>query len=163
MVLSDGVGNSGAESILNQIRQHVDKGVTLTTVGFGMSNYNDILMEQLANDGDGAYYYVDALSEAQRIFVEDLTGTLQVIAKDAKVQVDFNPETVNRYRLLGYENRDEADEDFRDNAVDAGEIGAGHSVTALYEQKLREGAEGSLGTVYMRYEDVGLNEVAEIN
>ena len=166
MVLSDGVGNvgnSGAESILNQIREHVDKGVTLTTVGFGMGNYNDILMEQLANDGDGAYYYVDSLSEAQRIFVEDLSGTLQVIAKDAKVQVDFNPETVSRYRLLGYENRDVAYEDFRDNAVDAGEIGAGHSVTALYELKLREGAEGSLGTVYMRYEDVGLNEVAEIN
>ena len=128
-----------------------------------MGNYNDILMEQLANDGDGAYYYVDSLSEAQRIFVEDLSGTLQVIAKDAKVQVDFNPETVSRYRMLGYENRDVADEDFRDDAVDAGEIGAGHSVTALYELKLREGAEGSLGTVYMRYEDVGLNEVAEIN
>ena len=166
MVLSDGVGNvgnTGSDSILNQIRDYVDQGVTLTTVGFGMGNYNDILMEQLANDGDGAYYYVDTLSEAQRIFVDDLTGTLQYIAKDAKVQVDFNPETVSRYRLLGYENRDVADEDFRNDAVDAGEIGAGHSVTALYELKLREGAEGTLGTVYMRYEDVGLNEVIEIN
>ena len=164
MVLSDGVGNvgnTGSDSILNQ--DYVDQGVTLTTVGFGMGNYNDILMEQLANDGDGAYYYVDTLSEAQRIFVDDLTGTLQFIAKDAKVQVDFNPETVSRYRLLGYENRDVADEDFRNDAVDAGEIGAGHSVTALYELKLREGAEGKLGTVYMRYEDVGLNEVIEIN
>ena len=166
MVLSDGVGNvgnTGSDSILNQIQDYVDQGVTLTTVGFGMGNYNDILMEQLANDGDGAYYYVDTLSEAQRIFVDDLTGTLQFIAKDAKVQVDFNPETVSRYRLLGYENRDVADEDFRNDAVDAGEIGAGHSVTALYELKLREGAEGKLGTVYMRYEDVGLNEVIEIN
>ena len=166
MVLSDGVGNvgnTGSDSILNQIRDYVDQGVTLTTVGFGMGNYNDILMEQLANDGDGAYYYVDTLSEAQRIFVDDLTGTLQFIAKDAKVQVDFNPETVSRYRLLGYENRDVADEDFRNDAVDAGEIGAGHSVTALYELKLREGAEGKLGTVYMRYEDVGLNEIIEIN
>ena len=166
MVLSDGVGNvgnTGSDSILNQIRDYVDQGVTLTTVGFGMGNYNDILMEQLANDGDGAYYYVDTLSEAQRIFVDDLTGTLQFIAKDAKVQVDFNSETVSRYRLLGYENRDVADEDFRNDAVDAGEIGAGHSVTALYELKLREGAEGKLGTVYMRYEDVGLNEVIEIN
>ena len=166
MVLSDGVGNvgnTGHESILRQVQEYVDRGVTLTTVGFGMGNYNDILMEQLANDGDGAYYYVDTLSEARRIFVEDLTGTLQVIARDAKVQVEFNPEVVSRYRLLGYENRDVADEDFRDDTVDAGEIGAGHSVTALYELKLREGAEGVIGTVYMRYEDVGFNEVVEIN
>ncbi len=166
MVLSDGVGNvgnTGADSILRQVQDYVDQGVTLTTVGFGMGNYNDILMEQLANDGDGAYYYVDTLTEARRIFVEDLTGTLQVIARDAKVQVEFNPEVVSRYRLLGYENRDVADEDFRDDEVDAGEIGAGHSVTALYELKLREGAEGVIGTVYMRYEDVGLNEVVEIN
>ncbi len=166
MVLSDGVGNvgnTGPDSILNQVRQYVDEGVTLTTVGFGMGNYNDILMEQLANDGDGAYYYVDTLSEARRIFVDDLTGTLQYIARDAKVQVDFNPETVSRYRLLGYENRDVADEDFRDDTVDAGEIGAGHSVTALYELKLREGADGTLGTVYMRYEDANLDEVKEIS
>ena len=166
MVLSDGVGNvgnTGSDSILGQVRDYVEQGVTLTTVGFGMGNYNDILMEQLANDGDGAYYYVDTLSEARRIFVDDLTGTLQTIAKDAKVQVDFNPETVSRYRLLGYENRDVADDDFRDDTVDAGEIGAGHSVTALYELKLREGAQGTLGTVYMRYEDVDLEEVVEIS
>lgn len=166
MVLSDGVGNvgnTGHESMLRQVQHYVDQGVTLTTVGFGMGNYNDILMEQLANDGDGAYYYVDTLSEARRIFVDDLTGTLQVIAKDAKVQVEFNPEVVSRYRLLGYENRDVADDDFRDDTVDAGEIGAGHSVTALYELKLREDAEGVIGTVHMRYEDVGLNEVVEIS
>ena len=103
IVLSDGVGNvgnTGSESILRQVQDHVDKGVTLTTVGFGMGNYNDVLMEQLANDGDGAYYYVDDLSEARKIFVEDLTGTLQVIAKDAKIQVDFNPTVVSRFRLL---------------------------------------------------------------
>ena len=166
MVLSDGVGNvgnTGPDSILRQVQDYVDQGVTLTTVGFGMGNYNDILMEQLANDGDGAYYYVDTLSEARRIFVDDLTGTLQVIARDAKVQVEFNPEVVSRYRLLGYENRAVADDDFRNDAVDAGEIGAGHSVTALYELKLREDTEGVIGTVYMRYEDVGLNEVVEIN
>ena len=166
MVLSDGVGNvgnTGPQSILGQIREYVDQGVTLTTVGFGMGNYNDVLMERLANDGDGAYYYVDTLSEARRLFVDDLTGTLQFIARDAKVQVEFNPETVSRYRLLGYENRDVADEDFRDDAVDAGEIGAGHSVTALYELKLREGAEGILGTVHMRYEDAAFNDVVEIS
>ena len=166
IVLSDGVGNvgnTGPDSILNQIRDYVDRGVTLTTVGFGMGNYNDILMEQLANDGDGAYHYVDTIAEARRIFVDDLTGTLQTIAKDAKVQVDFNPETVTRYRLLGYENRDLADQDFRNDQVDAGEIGAGHSVTALYELKLRDDVQGRLGTAYLRYEDPGLNQVVEIS
>ena len=76
-------------------------------------NYNDVLMERLANDGDGNYYYVDTLSEAQRVFVENLTGTLQVIAKAAKAQVHYNPEVMSHYRLIGYENRDVADEDFR--------------------------------------------------
>ena len=84
-----------------------------------MANYNDILMEQLANDGNGAYHYVDTLEQAHSIFVEDLAGTLQVIAKDTKIQVEFNPEVVSRYRLLGYENRRVVDEDFRDNTVEA--------------------------------------------
>ncbi len=166
IVLSDGVGNvgdTGASSILQQVQEHVDQGVTLTTVGFGMGNYNDVLMEQLANDGDGSYHYVDELSEARRIFVEDLTGTLQVIAKDAKVQVDFNPEVVSRYRLLGYENRRIADEQFRDDTVDAGEIGADHSVTALYELKLHDDADGTLGTVFVRYQDPDSSEVLEIS
>ncbi len=166
IVLSDGVGNvgdTGSDSILRQVQDYVDQGVTLTTVGFGMGNYNDILMEQLANDGDGAYYYVDDLSEARRIFVENLTGTLQTIAKDAKVQVEFDPEVVSRYRLLGYENRRVEDEQFRDDTVDAGEIGAGHSVTALYEIKLHDDAEGALGTVYVRYQDPDSGEVVELN
>ena len=165
MLLSDGVGNvgrTGADSILGQIRSHVDRGVTLTTVGFGMGNYNDILMERLANDGDGTYHYVDSLTAARRVFVDNLVGTLQHIAKDAKVQVDFNPEVVRSYRLLGYENRDVADEDFRNDAVDAGEVGAGHSVTALYEVKLHDGADGSLGTVFLRYEDPDSGEVTEL-
>ena len=171
IVLSDGVGNvgdTGSESILRQVQEHVDRGVTLTTVGFGMGNYNDVLMEQLANDGDGTYHYVDELPEARRIFVEDLTGTLQVIARDAKVQVDFNPEVVSRYRLLGYENRRVADEQFRDDTVDAGEIGADHSVTALYELKLHDNADGDdadgiLGTVFVRYQDPDSSEVLEIS
>ena len=165
LLLSDGVGNvgrTGAESILEQIREHVDVGVTLTTIGFGMGNYNDILMEQLANDGDGAYHYVDSLTEARRVFVDNLVGTLQNIAKDTKVQVDFDPEVVRSYRLLGYENRDVEDEDFRDDTVDAGEVGAGHSVTALYEIKLHEGADGALATVYVRYEDPDSGDVSEI-
>ena len=166
ILLSDGVANvgrTGSDSILELIRAFVEEGVTLSTVGFGMGNYNDILMEQLANDGNGNYSYVDTLSEARRIFVENLTGTLQVIASDAKVQVDFNPEVVSRYRLLGYENRRVADQDFRNDTVDAGEVGAGHSVTALYELKLHEASEGLVGTVYVRYQDPDSYEITEIS
>ena len=144
ILCSDGVANvgqTGSDAILKEIRTYVKEGVTLTTVGFGMGNYNDVLMEQLANKGNGNYTYVDTLDEARRVFVEDLTSTLQVIAKDAKIQVEFNPETVSRFRLLGYENRRLAHEDFRNDTVDAGEVGAGHSVTALYEIKLHEDAD----------------------
>ena len=166
MLLSDGVANvgrTGPGSILETIRNYVDQGVTLSTIGFGMGNFNDILMEQLANNGDGNYAYVDTINEARRIFVENLTGTLQVIAKDAKIQVDFNPAVVSRYRLLGYENRRVADQDFRNDEVDAGEIGANHSVTALYEIKLHENAEGPIGTIYVRHEDPDTGLVTEVS
>ena len=166
ILCSDGVANvgqTGSDAILKEIRTYVKEGVTLTTVGFGMGNYNDILMEQLANNGNGSYAYVDTLNEAKRVFVENLTGTLQVIAKDAKIQVEFNPETVSRFRLLGYENRRLAHEDFRDDTVDAGEVGAGHSVTALYEIKLHENADGKLATVSIRHEDPDTGHVTEVN
>ena len=120
-------------------------------------------MEQLANHGDGHYAYVDTLDEAGKLFVEDLTSTLQVIALDAKVQVDFNPEVVGRYRLLGYENRAVADEQFRNDAVDAGEIGAGHTVTAIYAVQLYPAAQGRLATVQLRWEDPVTHQVTEIN
>ena len=168
ILLSDGVanvGDTGPDSILKSVRDYVDEGVTLTTVGFGMGNYNDILMERLANDGDGTYHYVDTAEEARRLFVQNLVGTLQNIAKDAKTQVVFDEETVRSYRLLGYENRDVADEDFRNDAVDAGEIGAGHSVTALYELKLQEDApsDGKIATIHMRWADPDNGEVTEIS
>ena len=166
ILCSDGVANvgeTGPDAILKKIRSHVEEGITLTTVGFGMGNYNDVLMEQLANKGNGSYAYVDTLSEAKRIFVENLTRTLQVIAKDAKVQVKFNPEVVSRFRLLGYENRRLDHEDFRDDDADGGEIGSGHSVTALYEIKLHEGATGQLATVFIRHEDPDTHRVLEIN
>ena len=166
ILCSDGVANvgqTGSDAILKEIRTYVKDGVTLTTVGFGMGNYNDILMEKLANNGNGSYAYVDTLNEAKRIFVENLTGTLQIIAKDAKIQVEFNPETVSRFRLLGYENRRLAHEDFRDDTVDAGEVGAGHSVTALYEIKLHENAEGKLATVSIRHENPDIGNVTEVN
>ncbi|HZG75203.1 MAG TPA: von Willebrand factor type A domain-containing protein, partial [Paenibacillus sp.] len=140
ILLSDGVANVGetsAEGILESVDEYANtKNITLTTVGFGMGNYNDVLMEQLADQGDGVYAYVDSFTEARRLFVENVAGTLQTVAKDAKIQVEFDPKHVDRYRLLGYENRDIRDEDFRDDETDAGEVGAGHTVTALYEVKL---------------------------
>jgi Ca-activated chloride channel family protein len=119
-------------------------------------------MEQLADDGNGNYAYVDTLEAARRIFVENLTGTLQVIAKDAKIQVDFNPAVVGAYRLLGYENRDIADRDFRNDRVDAGEVGAGHSVTALYEIVPTGQGQGTALTVQVRYADPASGEVHEL-
>jgi Ca-activated chloride channel homolog len=166
ILCSDGVANMGqteSDAILDEIRGYVQEGVLMTTIGFGMDNYNDTLMEQLANDGNGFYAYVDDINEAERLFIDDLTSTLQTIALDAKVQVDFNPDVVMRYRLVGYENRAVADDDFRDNTVDAGEIGAGHTVTALYEVKLYPEAHGRIATVNMRWEDPDTHQVTEIS
>lgn len=163
ILCSDGVANVGAasaKSLLQSVQDYARKGITLQTVGFGMGDYNDTLMEQLADKGDGRYAYVDSFTEARRLFAEELVGTVQTIARDAKVQVDFDPARVERYRLIGYENRDVKDSDFRNDSVDAGEIGAGHSVTALYEVKLRSG-EGSFGEVRLRYTDAALNKVVE--
>lgn len=165
ILCSDGVaniGNTGAGSIWKTIEARASEGITLTTVGFGMGNYNDVLMEQLADNGNGHYTYVDTLNEAERIFVDNLTSTLQVIAMDAKVQVDFNPAVVSRYRLVGFENRAIADDDFRDDSVDAGEVGAGHSVTALYEIKLYPNTAGEVATVYLRWQDPDTRQVTEL-
>lgn len=167
IVLSDGVANvsaTGPDEILDMVRKGTEGGITLSTIGFGMGNYNDVLMEQLANDGNGNYFYVDNIREARRVFVHNMTGTLQVIGYDAKVQVDFNPEVTDRYRLIGYENRAIADEDFRDDTVDAGEVGAGHSITALYELALEdEDVTGVVATVYIRYQDAETREVVELS
>jgi Ca-activated chloride channel family protein len=165
ILCSDGVANvgrTGPKSILQIIEQHVKRGITLTTVGFGMGNYNDVLMEQLGDKGNGHYAYVDSLDEAKRVFVENLTGTLQVVARDVKVQVEFNKDVVRSYRLLGYENRDVADEDFRNDVVDGGEVGAGHSATALYELKLWPEKAGKLATVRVRFRDPDSGEVSEV-
>jgi Ca-activated chloride channel family protein len=166
ILCSDGVanvGNTEAEVILAEIRGHVEEGVTMTTIGFGMDNYNDTLMEQLADNGNGFYAYVDDMRESRRLFIDNLTSTIQTIAMDAKIQVDFNPEVVMRYRLVGFENRAVADDQFRDNSVDAGEIGAGHSVTALYEVKLFPEAYGTIASVFMRWEDPDSRSVTELS
>jgi Ca-activated chloride channel homolog len=155
VLCSDGVANNGitdADAIFAEIKGEADRGITITTVGFGMGNYNDVLMERLAHVGNGNYAYVDRLEEAHRIFVRELGGTLEVIAKDVKIQVEFDPEAVVRYRLLGFESRALAKEEFADDRVDAGEIGAGHAVTALYEVKMRR-PTASIGSLRIRYKE----------
>jgi Ca-activated chloride channel family protein len=156
ILCSDGVANvgqTGPDEIFKTIKGKADKGITLSALGFGMGNYNDVLMEQLGDKGNGYYAYIDTLDEAQKLFGENLTGALQVIARDVKIQVEFNPSVVRSYRLIGYENRDVADVDFRNDKVDGGEIGAGHSTTALYELKLWPNAAGTAATVFVRYKD----------
>ena len=158
VLASDGVANVGLtdpESILGAIERDAQAGIELVSVGVGMGNYNDTLLEQLADKGDGFYAYVNVLDEARRLFEEDLTGTLQTVALDAKAQVEFDRDIVAAYRLVGYENRDIADNAFVDPNVEAGAIGAGHAVTALYALRLREdvGPQDVLGTVRLRWTD----------
>jgi Ca-activated chloride channel homolog len=141
IVLSDGDANVGPTShaeILALIAAHAREGISLSTIGFGMGNYKDETMEQLADKGDGNNFYIDSVEQAKRVFQEQLGSTLEIVAKDVKLQVEFDPLMVARYRLLGYENRDVADRDFRNDQVDAGEVGAGHQVTAMYEVELTE-------------------------
>jgi len=157
IVLSDGDANVGShthDEILKIIAGRVKEGVTLSTIGFGVGNYHDQTMEQLANKGNGNNFYIDSVDAAKKVFQEQIGATLEVVAKDAKFQVDFDPKLVSRYRLVGYENRDVADTDFRNDQVDAGEIGAGHQVTAMYEVELTaEGKQSGapLGGVRIRH------------
>jgi len=136
LLATDGDFNVGVSDFDSLKQMAVDKrktGVSLTTLGFGVDNYNEHLMEQLADAGDGNYAYIDNLREARKVLVDQLGSTLDVVAKNVKLQVEFNPAQVSEYRLLGYENRALKREDFSNDKVDAGEIGAGHTVTALYE------------------------------
>ena len=137
------VGTVDIEALKNLVETQRRSGITLTTLGFGTGNYNDQLMEQLADVGNGNYAYIDTLREANKVLVEQMNATLLTIAKDVKIQVEFNPAVVEEYRLIGYENRVLRREDFNNDAVDAGDIGAGHTVTALYEIALK----GSGGTL----------------
>jgi Ca-activated chloride channel family protein len=164
IVLTDGDANLGrfrnADEMLENVQGFVQEGVTLSTIGFGMGNYRDDLMERLANKGNGNCFYIDSDKEARRVFVEQLAGVLEVIAKDVKVQVEFDKTAVRGYRLVGYENRAIADKDFRNDKVDAGEMGAGHTVTALYELELT--GEGSkVATVRVRAKTPSGTEAAE--
>jgi Ca-activated chloride channel family protein len=125
------VGISDRSSLIKLIEKEARTGVFLTALGFGMGNLKDSQLEQLADNGN--YAYIDSIREARKVLVEEAGGTLVTIAKDVKIQVEFNPAEVASYRLIGYENRALRDEDFNDDTKDAGEIGAGHTVTALYE------------------------------
>jgi len=159
VLASDGVanvGDTGPGSITEKIAEEGADGIHLVTVGYGMGNYNDHLMEQLADLGDGFYAYVDTFAEAERLFGTDLTTTLTPVAAEARAQVSFDPDLVTSYRLVGYDNRAIADEDFGDLSVDAGELGAGHRATALYEVRLAEGvAPGTpIGTAAVRWRGV---------
>lgn len=127
------IGVSSTSELVRLIEEKREKGIFLTTLGFGMGNYKDDRMEQLADKGNGNYYYIDSLLEAKKVFISEMGGTLFTIAKDVKIQVEFNPAKVKAYRLIGYENRMLKKEDFDDDTKDAGELGAGHTVTALYE------------------------------
>ncbi|MFK8048972.1 MAG: von Willebrand factor type A domain-containing protein [Halioglobus sp.] len=153
IIASDGdmnVGTVNLESLKDLIERKRKSGVALTTLGFGSGNYNYALMEQLADVGDGNAAYIDSLKEAQKVLVNEMQSTLLTIASDVKIQVEFNPEQVSEYRLIGYENRILNREDFTNDKVDAGDIGAGHTVTALYEIVLRQDNEGRIPA--LRYE-----------
>lgn len=136
LLLTDGdfnVGVSDFETLKGMVAQKRKSGISLSTFGFGTGNYNEQLMEQLADAGDGNYSYIDNKNEARKVLHRQLSSTLATIAQDVKLQVEFNPATVKEYRLVGYENRMLNNEDFNNDKVDAGDIGAGHSVTAIYE------------------------------
>jgi Ca-activated chloride channel family protein len=157
VLLSDALANVGhttADPILRQVREQAGKGIALLGVGVG-SQYGDALMERLADAGDGFAVYVSEPEQARQVFVEQLPATIEVRALDAKAQVRFDPEVVESYRLIGYTDRAVADGDFTDDTVDGGEVGPGHTVTALYDIRLRPGAEGPLGTVEVHWVDPG--------
>ncbi|MFA3790197.1 von Willebrand factor type A domain-containing protein [Aliiglaciecola sp. SL4] len=135
------VGRVNHQQLIELVEQQKEQGIELTTLGFGQGNYNDHLMEQLADKGNGNYAYIDTLQEARKVLVEELNATLQSVARDVKIQVEFNPNAVAEYRLIGYENRRLNNEDFNNDKVDAGEIGDGHTVTAFYEVVLQDGAK----------------------
>lgn len=156
VLISDALANDGdtdPDSILDRIdtarREH---GITLFGVGVG-SDYGDALMERLADKGDGHTVYVSGADDAEKVFCEQLPQNIDLTARDAKAQVAFDPETVRQFRLVGYDDRRVADDDFRDDRVDGGEVGPGHTVTALYAVRTKPGAEGHLATATVRWQD----------
>ncbi len=167
ILCSDGdfnVGVTSNDELVELVEQESKGGIDITVLGFGMGNHNDSMMEQISNRGNGNYAFIDTAAEAERVLVEQASGTLVTIARDVKIQVEFNPMQVGAYRLIGYENRKLAAEDFKDDTKDAGEIGAGHAVTALYELVPADGDMGALAPVVdeLRYQkNVTLTEASK--
>lgn len=151
------VGVSSESELTRLIEKKRESGVHLSVLGFGTRNIKDNKMEALADHGDGNYAYIDSLMEAKKVLVEEMGGTLITVAKDGKIQVEFNPALIAGYRLVGYENRALADEDFNDDTVDAGEIGSGHRVTALYEL-VRSGSQGGESALKYQTEETKAEE-----
>jgi Ca-activated chloride channel family protein len=146
------IGISSPQELEKFISAKRKTGIYLSVLGFGMGNYKDDRLETLANKGNGNYAYIDNIEEAERLFITEMTGTLYTIAKDVKLQIEFDEQTVASYRLIGYENRRLNKRDFEDDTKDAGELGAGHTVTALYQIELKEkDTKGNLATVHLRY------------
>jgi Ca-activated chloride channel family protein len=144
------VGVTGDGDLVHMVAANARDGIDLTVLGAGTGNLNDAMLEAITNKGNGNYYYLDSPAESRRVFLRKLTGTLVTIARDVKVQVEFNPARVRGYRLLGYANRMLRAQDFADDRVDAGEIGAGHTVTAIYEVETG-GARDTLPAAALRY------------
>ncbi len=165
MLLTDGVATQGAqdaEKLLKTIRFYSGRSIYLSVVGVGDEEYNDALLEKISGEGNGQYAYVDNVDEATKLFGSSLPSALEVLAQDAKVQVTFDPENVRSYRLLGYENRDIRDEDFRNDSIDAAEVGPGSTVTVLFEVDRHEIQSGRLGKVNVRYFSTRSNRVEEL-
>ncbi|MCB0196933.1 MAG: VWA domain-containing protein [Anaerolineae bacterium] len=164
ILATDGDFNVGASSdseLVRMIEQKRDAGIFLTILGFGGGNYKDAKMEQLADKGNGNYAYIDTIREAKKVLVSEMAGTLLTIAKDVKIQIEFNPAKVKAYRLIGYENRLLAKEDFVDDTKDAGELGAGHTVTALYEIIPANADEKVQPTAELKYQESALSNQAQ--
>ena len=156
ILATDGDFNIGASSdgeMTRLIENKRESGVFLTCLGFGMGNYKDSKMETLADKGNGNYAYIDNILEAKKVLVTEMGGTMHTIAKDVKIQVEFNPNKIASYKLIGYENRLLNDEDFNDDTKDAGELGSGHSVTALYEVVLKGSKEDLASVDPLRYQE----------
>jgi Ca-activated chloride channel family protein len=152
------VGVSNQDQLVKLMEEKRNKGIDITVLGFGMGNLKDASMEAMANNGNGNYFYIDSEREAHHTLVENLSGTLLTIAKDVKIQVEFNPAKVQSYRLIGYENRALANEDFVNDAKDAGELGAGHSVTAIYEVTPANVLNASKE---LKYQTTSINDLAK--
>ena len=165
ILMSDGVANVGADAtaeLLAQVEQYRKQGIFCSVFGLGTGTYDDTMLQALASKGNGTYLFMDSLDEARRVFVDELAATLNKIAADVKIQVEFNPRRVKQYRQLGYEQRQLKTEDFRNDAVAAGEVGSGQSVTALYQVELQGDASEPLGTVRVRGRNLETGRVEEL-